>query len=710
MKITTSPSGKRHGVSEKAALAVKSILSASGIGDDDEPSSECGASSSASPEAKLARARPGRRPKGRALADDCFGGPQEAEPSEEQPEPSSAGQDQLTVDIDEVPSKPITSPLMDAVLLLSPEGSQQKQRTSGGGHISPAPADNADTYDDSCVGSDAASLKEGGISLPIPELEDEFARVSPQPAGGDDKSNSVISEEASDARHNCQADPLEVEIDRVQDKTPSASSAEPTDKVEESSLDSEPAVETPEIPGAAADNSQSDGKSAVEDGGVVKRGRGRPKGSKNRPKPSMANSADSSPSGLTRKSRGGLVRSASSLSSTPSAGSPASGNTPRSYSPAGSDAAEDVKCSSLPAPEESEMPKNQNEELNPNDPRPSDQSPLPGKKKKLAKMSDSEDSSVSTDSPLKPKIYGKKPPTCTLESPAESPVASPCSSGSRTDSPSAGRGRPRKRSLETSSPSSSRDTGLNGGYWGQLGVRGILRERLRQKGDDNDSPAEGKDARAEKREGDTGSESAAEAEPLYPKHYHTHRKELELGGQSEARDGDDTVSSDDESAGSAEETEEAVREACLKEKMKELQEKKRILDEEKRLVDEAAARKKQEQPAKCLEEGGEGLPPVVDLQRDIVVAQMQTLHRVEDINIKEEDEVKPKLSEAELKKIEISEKKEVEQKLKSFRNITENLYLCPRKVNKQSRKMQCDCTISKEEIKKGEKGKCSYDS
>jgi len=41
------------------------------------------------------------------------------------------------------------------------------------------------------------------------------------------------------------------------------------------------------------------------------------------------------------------------------------------------------------------------------------------------------------------------------------------------------------------------------------------------------------------------------------------------------------------------------------------------------------------------------------------------------------------------------EKKEIEAKLKSFRKINENHYMCTRKVNKQSKKMQCDCTLTK---------------
>ena len=42
---------------------------------------------------------------------------------------------------------------------------------------------------------------------------------------------------------------------------------------------------------------------------------------------------------------------------------------------------------------------------------------------------------------------------------------------------------------------------------------------------------------------------------------------------------------------------------------------------------------------------------------------------------------------------------EVDKRIKSFKQLKENQYLCKRVVNKQSKKMQCDCTYSKEVIK-----------
>ena len=47
---------------------------------------------------------------------------------------------------------------------------------------------------------------------------------------------------------------------------------------------------------------------------------------------------------------------------------------------------------------------------------------------------------------------------------------------------------------------------------------------------------------------------------------------------------------------------------------------------------------------------------------------------------------------------------EVDKRLKSFKPLKENQYLCKKVVNKQSKKMQCDCALSKEEIHQGEKG------
>lgn len=51
--------------------------------------------------------------------------------------------------------------------------------------------------------------------------------------------------------------------------------------------------------------------------------------------------------------------------------------------------------------------------------------------------------------------------------------------------------------------------------------------------------------------------------------------------------------------------------------------------------------------------------------------------------------------------MEPEERKEIEAKLKSFRKIQENHYLCARKVNKQSKKMACECSLTKEEAAAG---------
>ena len=48
-------------------------------------------------------------------------------------------------------------------------------------------------------------------------------------------------------------------------------------------------------------------------------------------------------------------------------------------------------------------------------------------------------------------------------------------------------------------------------------------------------------------------------------------------------------------------------------------------------------------------------------------------------------EVKVELSEEEKRMNAEEDRKEVEKRLKSFRHITENHYLCPKKINKQFR-------------------------
>ena len=71
---------------------------------------------------------------------------------------------------------------------------------------------------------------------------------------------------------------------------------------------------------------------------------------------------------------------------------------------------------------------------------------------------------------------------------------------------------------------------------------------------------------------------------------------------------------------------------------------------------------------------------------------------------KKMEEEEKKCEEEPVRIMTAEEKKEIEAKLKMFRRINENNYLCARKVNKQSKKMQCDCTLTKEEIAAGEKG------
>ena len=50
----------------------------------------------------------------------------------------------------------------------------------------------------------------------------------------------------------------------------------------------------------------------------------------------------------------------------------------------------------------------------------------------------------------------------------------------------------------------------------------------------------------------------------------------------------------------------------------------------------------------------------------------------------------------------------VEERLESFDIIEENLYLTDKKTSKEVKRMLCDCTLSKEEISRGELG-CGED-
>ena len=51
---------------------------------------------------------------------------------------------------------------------------------------------------------------------------------------------------------------------------------------------------------------------------------------------------------------------------------------------------------------------------------------------------------------------------------------------------------------------------------------------------------------------------------------------------------------------------------------------------------------------------------------------------------------------------------EVERRLKSFKQLKDNQYLCKKYVNKETKKLQCECVLSKEEVEQGEKG-CGED-
>ena len=53
-------------------------------------------------------------------------------------------------------------------------------------------------------------------------------------------------------------------------------------------------------------------------------------------------------------------------------------------------------------------------------------------------------------------------------------------------------------------------------------------------------------------------------------------------------------------------------------------------------------------------------------------------------------------------------KAEIKERLSSFEHIVENKFICERRFNKQNRGMECDCSLTKEEVRKGIKG-CGED-
>ena len=60
------------------------------------------------------------------------------------------------------------------------------------------------------------------------------------------------------------------------------------------------------------------------------------------------------------------------------------------------------------------------------------------------------------------------------------------------------------------------------------------------------------------------------------------------------------------------------------------------------------------------------------------------------------------------KETEAEAKLEVERRIKSFKQLKENQYLCKKYVNKETRKLQCECVLSKDEIQQGSVG-CGED-
>ena len=67
----------------------------------------------------------------------------------------------------------------------------------------------------------------------------------------------------------------------------------------------------------------------------------------------------------------------------------------------------------------------------------------------------------------------------------------------------------------------------------------------------------------------------------------------------------------------------------------------------------------------------------------------------------EEDEEQRRIREAD-------DQQEVERRIKSFKQLKENYYLCKKYVNKETRKLQCECVLSRDEVESGAVG-CGED-
>ena len=83
------------------------------------------------------------------------------------------------------------------------------------------------------------------------------------------------------------------------------------------------------------------------------------------------------------------------------------------------------------------------------------------------------------------------------------------------------------------------------------------------------------------------------------------------------------------------------------------------------------------------------------------------LHRKELVNNRDTADVKTDVkNEVNVVNLEMSaeDRLEVDKRIKEIKQLKENQYLCKKIINKQSKKMQCDCSLSKEEQQDGEKG------
>ena len=86
----------------------------------------------------------------------------------------------------------------------------------------------------------------------------------------------------------------------------------------------------------------------------------------------------------------------------------------------------------------------------------------------------------------------------------------------------------------------------------------------------------------------------------------------------------------------------------------------------------------------------------LEKEKDLVTSEEDSSGQNEEVKRWSAEENERK--EAERRLTEAEDRKEVERRLRSFKQISENVYLCSRKISKQFRNMQCDCDLSRASI------------